>query len=260
MAENLPSQEQPEEISLEEDEKRRLEQEWLNFSEANKMLRFLENQEIVVSDRQARLLAISCCNRLNDLLDDRSKKALEVAELYADGNANIEDLNEARRIAREVLSNLPFDENGSIDLGSIELTATQQALEAINCSLDASARLFLGSAIIRSNTAFAYAYDKNQSKDKANSYSVNLLRDIVGNPFAKEPIVFDENWRTSDVLAIAKGIYEEKAFERMPILADALQDAGCDNEEILNHCRKDLNTSECSHVRGCWVIDLILGK
>ena len=63
-------------------------------------------------------------------------------------------------------------------------------------------------------------------------------------------------WRTSDVMLLAQGIYEEKAFDRMPILADALQDAGCDNDDILSHCRD----TSLTHVRGCWVVDLVLCK
>lgn len=82
---------------------------------------------------------------------------------------------------------------------------------------------------------------------------VSLIRDVFGNPF--RPIVIDPAWLTSTVVALANGIYNEKAFERMPILADALEDAGCDNEDILNHCRE-----RSEHVRGCHVVDLILGK
>ena len=83
--------------------------------------------------------------------------------------------------------------------------------------------------------------------------SVALLRDILGNPF--RPVALDPEWRTSTVVALAQGIYEERAFDRLPILADALQDAGCENEDILNHCR-----SKGPHVRGCWVVDLLLGN
>jgi hypothetical protein len=96
-----------------------------------------------------------------------------------------------------------------------------------------------------------------------------ILRDVAGSPArfgrgrqlapgAKKPkrgAFFYPSWRTSDVMLLANGIYAEKAFDRMPILADALQDAGCDNEDILNHCRQP-----GVHVRGCWVIDLVLGK
>jgi hypothetical protein len=80
-----------------------------------------------------------------------------------------------------------------------------------------------------------------------------LLRDVFGNPFRS--VAIDPEWLSSTVLTLASGIYEEKAFDRMPILADALQDADCDNEEILNHCR-----SEGPHVRGCWVVDLLLRR
>jgi hypothetical protein len=82
----------------------------------------------------------------------------------------------------------------------------------------------------------------------------NLLRELFCNPF--RPVTFNPSWRTSDVLLLAQGISDQRAFDRMPILADALQDAGCDNEDILNHCR-DANAT---HVRGCWVVDLVLGK
>jgi len=82
---------------------------------------------------------------------------------------------------------------------------------------------------------------------------VSFIRDIFGNPF--RPVTFLPEWRTSTVLSLARGIYSDRAFDRMPILADALKDAGCDNEELLNHCR-----AETVHTRGCFAIDLILGK
>ncbi|MCE9561742.1 MAG: hypothetical protein K8U57_06765 [Planctomycetes bacterium] len=78
------------------------------------------------------------------------------------------------------------------------------------------------------------------------------MREFI--PF--RPVSFDPVWRTSDVVAIATGIYDCRDFSAMPILADALQEAGCDNDDVLNHCR-DANGV---HVRGCWVADLILGK
>jgi hypothetical protein len=80
-----------------------------------------------------------------------------------------------------------------------------------------------------------------------------LLRDIVGNPF--RPVAFDPNWRTSTAVALATRMYDSRDFSVMPILADALQDAGCDHPDILAHCRDD-----GPHARGCWVVDLVLGK
>jgi hypothetical protein len=82
-----------------------------------------------------------------------------------------------------------------------------------------------------------------------------LARDIFGNPF-RPPVAFEPSWRTSTVLALAKQMYESGEFGAMPILADALQDAGCEDEAILDHCR-DANQP---HVRGCWVVDLVLSK
>ena len=82
----------------------------------------------------------------------------------------------------------------------------------------------------------------------------NALREVFGNPF--RPVECAAAWFTLDVVTLARGIYDEKAFDRMPILADALQDAGCTNDDVLNHLRDTTVT----HVRGCWALDLLLGK
>jgi hypothetical protein len=89
------------------------------------------------------------------------------------------------------------------------------------------------------------------------AHDVTLLHEIFG-PLPLRDIAADPAWLTTDVQLLARGIYDEKAFDRMPILADALQDAGCSNEEVLRHCRQKPHRTE--HVRGCWVIDLLLGQ
>jgi hypothetical protein len=83
-----------------------------------------------------------------------------------------------------------------------------------------------------------------------------VVREVFGNPF--RPVTIDPvwlSWNDGPVQKIAQAIYEERAFDRMPILADALEDAGCTEQAILAHCRGD-----GPHVRGCWVVDLLLGK
>jgi hypothetical protein len=80
----------------------------------------------------------------------------------------------------------------------------------------------------------------------------DILRDIVGNPF--RPVVADPSWLTSTALALARGIHAERAFDRLPILADALQDAGCEEQQVLAHCR-----GRGPHIRGCWLVDMVLG-
>jgi hypothetical protein len=82
---------------------------------------------------------------------------------------------------------------------------------------------------------------------------VPLLWDVVGDP--ARPAAFDPRWRTADVVGLARGIYEERAFDRLPLLADALMDAGCDQEDLRAHCR-----SAGPHVRGCWAVDLVRGR
>jgi hypothetical protein len=110
-------------------------------------------------------------------------------------------------------------------------------------------------------TWFAYCemiYDQLRPRDPSfrktpRFLSVPLLRDVFGNPFA--PVAFDPGWRTEAVVGLARGMYETRDFAPMPVLADALESAGCAAADILAHCR-----GNGPHVRGCWVVDLVLGK
>jgi hypothetical protein len=94
--------------------------------------------------------------------------------------------------------------------------------------------------------------DRNQSS-AARQWQAHLMREVFGNPFCA--VETDPAWLTSAVVALAQPIYEEQAFDRLPILANALEDAGCHRTDILGHCR-----SPGPHVRGCWVVDLLAGK
>ncbi|HEX5271212.1 MAG TPA: hypothetical protein VFW33_12015, partial [Gemmataceae bacterium] len=106
--------------------------------------------------------------------------------------------------------------------------------------------------------AAAFAGDADTAWSTERLQQTHLLRDVFG-PLPFREVTVDIawlTWNTGTVRKIAEGIYEERAFDRMAILHDALLDAGCDNEDMLAHCR----SSAGPHVRGCWVIDLILGK
>jgi hypothetical protein len=96
-------------------------------------------------------------------------------------------------------------------------------------------------------TALAYRWESDHPA--LNQSQVEAVREVFGNPF--RPVRLEPAWRTPDVHQLARGIYEE-AFERLPILADALEEAGCDNEAILDHCR-----GRGHHLRGCWLVDLL---
>jgi hypothetical protein len=99
--------------------------------------------------------------------------------------------------------------------------------------------------------------------EPARERAVWALHEVFGNPFAprrrrknapRRGWMFDPAWATETVQSLARTIYANRDFGAMPILADALQDAGCDNDDILAHCR-----GRGPHVRGCWVVDLVLG-
>ena len=83
-----------------------------------------------------------------------------------------------------------------------------------------------------------------------------ILHELFGNPF--HPVTLDPAWLAWHgglLEAMARQMYDSRDFTDMPVLADALEEAGCQDQDILDHCR-----SEGEHVRGCWVVDLILGK
>jgi hypothetical protein len=111
-------------------------------------------------------------------------------------------------------------------------------------------------------TALAYganatmAWQREETRSEEHRVQADLLRDIFGNPF-RAVLVAPAwlSWNGETVLRLAESIYQERAFERLPILADALEDAGCTDSAILEHCR-----GPEPHVRGCWAIDLLLGK
>ena len=85
------------------------------------------------------------------------------------------------------------------------------------------------------------------------AHQAALVREVLGNPF--RPVNFPRSWRTDTAVALASEMYASGDFSAMPILADARQDAGCDNPDVLDYCH-----GRGPHVRGCWVLDLVLGK
>lgn len=82
---------------------------------------------------------------------------------------------------------------------------------------------------------------------------IEILRDLFGNPF--RPVVLENSWLAPKVVALAREIYDNRAIDRLPVLADALEEDGCQETDMLAHCR-----GASSHVLGCWLADLILGN
>jgi hypothetical protein len=206
-----------------------------------------------LSDRRGRLLACAACRHVVHLLTDpRTTAALDVAERFADGGATPAELEAAHRGAtkaqhaqrRKALlfaysavknASAPWrDRNFGLGMTTGALTAAVQAKV-----LEAEPRLGYG----------------HLQRDRPGAFApmADLVREVAGNPF--RPVAVDPTWLTPTVVQLARALYAERAFDRLPILADALQDAGCEMAAVLEHCR-----SSGLHERGCWVVDLVLAK
>ena len=218
------------------------EQEWETSTNVNNVLMFLSS---IVSGRKLRLFACGCCRQKPGLLhDSESREAIEVAERFADGIERNETRSRTRRAARV---------RGSLAKSDYEAASIAYWILA-----------YSGRVAAKSTSSDLIHFTKRlkdprvglswKSRARAEELAqIQLLRDIVGNPF--RTVTFDPRWRSSTVTALAGVIYEERTFEDLPILTDALEEAGCNHQGILRHCR-----SEGPHVRGCWVIDLILER
>ena len=208
--------------------------EWVRCSHPIMMLEHLRGQ---ASDRKLRLFAVACCLQVGDLLaDDRDGVDLAVVERFADGVASEDEL-------RSVHLRLPDSPTNQ----SAFLTAHAAAVGTMGACSTLRAETS-GNLTNPKSQGDYYAGEAGELRSQC-----RLLRDIMGNPF--RPVSFDPDWHTSTVNALAQIMYDHRDFTPMPILADALQDAGCENADILTHCR-----GPGPHVRGCWVVDLVLGK
>jgi hypothetical protein len=190
--------------------------------------------------RKLRLFACACCRRIWEALtDDRSRAAVEAAEAFADDLLSRADLGLVREAAEEATRSTPRGEANA-------------ANAACFVASEASATLLLA----RVPASFVAARLRpGTTREDEWAGQAAVLRDLFGNPFRTVGISPAWlAWRDGSVTKVARTIYGERAFEQLPVLADALEDAGCDNGEILAHLRGG------GHVRGCWVLDLILGK
>jgi hypothetical protein len=226
------------------------EAEWLTCDDPARMLRLVRDK---VTDRRLRLFGCACVRRVLPLLRDESvsRKTVEFAERFADGLATRNELHgRAWGPAGQAFAAVLW---AAFDAAE---TAAEFAARVVGLSAVSEVPWGPGSVTERDlvqemmspeQRMWAAAAEKDERRAQA-----QLALDIFGNPF--RPVSFDPRWRTADAVGLARGIYEERAFDRLPLLADALMDAGCDDEHLLAHARAD------GHVRGCRVVDQVLGK
>jgi hypothetical protein len=243
---------------------------WQTSGDPHKMLGWLRELGRVTRTkagrRKLRLFACACCRRLwYRLPSDACRRAVEIIERYADGLADKAELAAARTAVRSEVQNeerrvlrASGEERARLIITTLRLCegvvwaaddeAWRAAVQASNWSADTAAVLASGTAHDVSTWAQALPVERRAHCD--------LLRDVFCNPF-KLPAVQPAwlKWNHGTIPGIARGIYDDQAFERLGVLADALEDAGCSDAVILDHCRKP-----GEHVRGCWLVDLILCK
>ncbi|VTR93953.1 Uncharacterized protein OS=Sorangium cellulosum (strain So ce56) GN=sce5710 PE=4 SV=1 [Gemmata massiliana] len=182
-------------------------------------------------DRKLRLFAVACCRQRQELFTDPyCARAIEVA----DGQSSSAETKELY----DTIMSLPCDD------------AQAHAIHNVALKLIGAGGLQAAMGAIM-DLAVATGWDDFRSITAAQA---PLLRCVVGNPF--RPVALDPRWRTTTAVDLGEAIYADRAFERLPILADALQDAGCSHPDVLGHCRSPGG----AHSRGCWVIDLLLEK
>jgi hypothetical protein len=227
------------------------EEEWLTCTDPDRMLDFLHGR---ASERKLRLFAVACFRGSRNVPDDeRCRFAVEVLGRRAEGTASIEDRRRAGRDAREVhheIEGMAHDERSqALSFAALILYRLLVASSAAYAARDAShaTRLSYHDGTGQESSAVAL---------NAGTTHSSLIRELFGNPF--RAVAIDLAWTNRNggtVARLAQSVYEEQAFDRLPILADALEEAGCNDQDILTHLR-----GPGPHTRGCWPLDAILGK
>jgi hypothetical protein len=207
------------------------EREWLASRDPDALLEFLRVEAAArrrpqPSRRKLRLFACACCRRVWDALADPcSRRAVEVAERYADRLATREELARAFAEARAL------DRFGNAGLAALAAAAPSGNPDraAVQAALAGDVRRWAAERAAQAG----------------------IIRDLFGNPFRPAPA----RLVGPGIVELARSIYRERAFDRLPLLADALEAAGWTDPDVLRHCREPV-----AHAPGCWALDAVLGK
>jgi len=261
------------------------ETEWLTCTDPLRMLDVVsplyhgDTVRRLATERQLRLFACACCRQFWHLLWLKSQRALIEMEAEVDGASSDDDLINLCLDEQ----NYFFQRSGQIHLLDHAARARWNATDAVvmlATSISTGFPTDKGSFLPTFHRIRQHESGGNPDSPNTAGYpaEAHLLRDIIGNPWrlVKLPLAWQHGqrredssdtagtmesccpwliWRDGTVPRLAQAIYAEHAWERLPILADALEEAGCANEDILQHLR-----GAGPHARGCWVLDLLLGR
>jgi hypothetical protein len=239
------------------------EAEWLACVDPDLMLDFLQGR---ASDRKLGLFAAACARMAWHLLEDvRSRRAIEVGEGYLEGVASEASLVAATRRAYAATSEMSPRRQSGRDARERAAYESQSNAALAAAKVLPDDRFPFTNATSKAREVARYAtlaieYEsvantgwRRPARERVRAEQCVLLREVFGNPH--RPVVLDPSWLTPTVARLAEGIYVERVFDRLPYLGDALEQEGLTAEEVLEHCR-----SGAQHVRGCYVLDLILGR
>ncbi len=247
------------------------EDQWLACTNALKMLQFLGD---LASERKLRLYSLACYGRVaGHVRDDRSREAAAFAARHAeDGVARRRGLPSARERAsrawQEADAAVLRSRHG---WGHSRAAAACWAADLARYTVHGDARYLASHCSLSACMAAGYASGPARRGEVPESYQLafiaeraalaDLLRDIFG-PLAFRPVTVPPACLTPQVVALAQAAYEERLLPsghldtaRLAVLADGLQDTGCDDAELLGHLR-----GGGVHVRGCWGVDAVLGR
>jgi hypothetical protein len=243
------------------------EAEWLACTDPQKMLEFL-NESGNLSDRKQRLFDCACVRRTWHLLrDEKARSAVEIAERFADGLVTLDELRETQAAVLAAAHAKATEAALAAAQGNTTpvLPGTPDSYDVLAAAAGTAWEYRSGADPLR-HAAQAIAWEglltngpseRRTAKERLleeRKFQAGLLRDIVGIP-SRAMRALDHPWVTDKARMLGQRIYDNTAFDRLPELADTLTQARCDDAKLLSHC-----WLPGPHVRGCWVVDLVLGK
>ncbi|AMV26912.1 hypothetical protein VT84_21100 [Gemmata sp. SH-PL17] len=215
------------------------ETEWLTCEDPVPMLTLLGS---CTAERKLRLFTVACARLVWDhFTDNVMREAVVAAERCADGVPWESELKQYCN----AMYRLPVERSRATGMNGFTLWTADECAAYFTALKTTAA----GCGLVKFSSGIAWplAVTLTGARQPA------LIRDIFGNPF--RPVTFRSTWRSPAVVELASRMYESRDFGAMPILGDALQDAGCDSTDVLEHCR-----GPGPHVRGCWAVDLVLDR
>jgi hypothetical protein len=218
---------------------------WATETNPMRMLDFLLFR---ASERKSRLFACACIRDAWPLLTDHSSREfVEAVERYADGSKTEEELAASWKAVDP--SNVSQELYGALRTLAVLTHKLHPYVNPLHWN--ASMAMDVAKVVIE------LAGDEERERVRQSDFLRCQFQYQVGFVFSFSPPASSSvlSWKHGAIPQLAQGIYDEGAFDRLPMLAKALEEAECDNDELIGHCR-----SEEPHIRGCWALDVVLGK